>query len=118
MRKKDTWNDQGINFRSFVPINGKRILIRSLASRVWEICAVDALYDLDSLQSVSIASDEERTRKMGVQKKYIFTSPMFKGDIVSDIIHNRLPDITDKNSYNAKLQIRSTWKPILFTTKR
>lgn len=73
----------------------------------WQVVASERFIDK------TVEHDEGKTRKMGVQKKYIFTSPMFKGDIIADTMHNRLSSITDKNFYGIKLQLRSISKPIL-----
>ena len=114
--RKPTWTGQYLRFDSFVPINYKRGLVRTLYDRARRICSHDTLQgEYDRLTAVFKANgypdsfvrrnSQPRPPSEPVQKaesKAVFIRLPFRGDDVAAIVTKRLVSAVKSVFYVAK----------------
>lgn len=123
--RKPTWSGQYTNFNSFVPLKQKRNLIYCLTSRAKKICSEDALdQELLTIANIlrlngfpdrfitkHINQNRSPVEAVTVQKKPVYLSLPFKGDLLADRLNRRIYTSLNRTYPAAKL---CSW----FTTKR
>ena len=127
IHRKPTWNNQYIHFKSFVPLDRKRNLIRCLSTRARRICTEDAIEnELTFLRDIFLQNGYPerfvdsvlRRQKVPntittVGKKSVYISLPFKGDTVSEIASRKLTAAMAKTFFAAQLRIVFTSRPLL-----
>nr|CAH8842106.1 unnamed protein product [Trichobilharzia regenti] len=127
IHRKPTWNGQLTSFYSWVPIQQKRNLIKSLATRIRRICSPDVLEtELDILREIFIQNGYpirfiDKNMKPIIRKNETLTAPKkkiymnldFKGDLASDILKRRITSSLRRTFFAATLRIVFSSRPLI-----
>jgi hypothetical protein len=121
---KPTWNGQYLHFHSYVPINYKRGLVKTLFSRARKLCTEDALpAALEEIKNalvnngyperfISRHNKSMKSTEISVARKPIFIKLPFKGDEVSDLICHRLNSALKRSFFAARLVLLHTTRRV------
>nr|CAH8876603.1 unnamed protein product [Trichobilharzia regenti] len=118
--RKSSWTRQYMHFKSFVPIQYKKYLVRTLFNRARKICSDSTIeHEIKSLKDILCKNGypekfKETTPCKTIQtvpKKPVYINLPFKGDDVHGEVKRRLDKAIKRTYYAAKLVI-------LYTTKR
>ena len=123
--RKETWNDQYVHFRSFVPMKQKMNLINCLAERARKICSEDTLADeLAFLHQIFLKNGYPKhliekgmqprpasDKMLTVEKKCVYVNLPFKGDALAVFTERRLSSAISQAFFAAKLRVYFTTTP-------
>ena len=125
--RKPTWTGQYTHFRSFVPLQQKRNLIRTLTHRARLICSPDTL-EAELLHITDVLKENgypdrfimrhmADSRKPDVtqkaERKPIYISLPFRGDLAADSLNRRLHSSLRQTFPAATLKSWFTTRPLL-----
>ena len=123
--RKQTWNDQYVHFKSFVPMKLKVNLISCLVNRARKICSEDVLTnELEFLRKVflkngyprqmiekRLQATPERCIVPTVEKKNVYINLPFKGDTLTLLTEKKLSSAVNRAFSAARLRIFFTSTP-------
>nr|CAH8866898.1 unnamed protein product [Trichobilharzia regenti] len=127
IHRKPTWNDQLTRFSSWVPIQQKRNLIKSLATSIRYICRPGVLgTELVILREIFIHNGypirfigkniKPRVRgneTLIAPKKKLYMNLYFKGDLANDILKRRITSSLRRTFFAATLRIVFSSRPLI-----
>ncbi|CAH8470476.1 unnamed protein product [Schistosoma mattheei] len=127
INREITWTGKYTNFLSFVPLQQKRNLIKTLHHRIKTICTVDAIEDEtkalfktlkengypEKFINKNIANKRQRRECLTVNKKPLYIRLQFRGDAPSEMLRLKLSRSIQRTFNAAKLQLVFATRPII-----
>ncbi|CAH8629860.1 unnamed protein product [Schistosoma rodhaini] len=127
MNRKSTWTGQYTHFLSFVPLQYKRNLIKTLSYRIRTICSADVVdNELNTLHNALRENGYPRKFiikymifkvKIGefqtVKKKSLFMRLQFRGDAAGEILAQRLRRSIQKSFNAGELRLVFSTRPMV-----
>ncbi|CAH8682281.1 unnamed protein product [Schistosoma rodhaini] len=130
INRKTSWTGQYTNFLSFVPLQYKRNLIKTLHYRIKTICSEDtveeetkALYMTlrengypEKFINKNITSKRDHKECLTVNKKPLYIRPQFRGDAPSEMVRLKLRRSIERTFNAGKLQLMFSTRPMITPT--
>ena len=124
---KPTWTGQYLNFFSSVPMQRKRNLVKTLASRVYRISSDECLdNDISKLKDVlrkngypdrfiekNTRPSSQKAPNFNVPKKDVYINVPYINDSSSEILERKLNAATRRTYYSANLKVFFRSKPVV-----